>query len=66
MKLAMAVGDQRAELPGRDVDLPLPQLLKQERLRNMRMVVLVQDESAELRAEAVSYTHLDVYKRQIR
>jgi hypothetical protein len=47
----MAVGDQRAELPGRDVDLPLPQLLKQERLRHMRMVVLVQDESAQLRAE---------------
>jgi hypothetical protein len=51
MELAMAVGDQRAELPGRDIDLPLPQLLKQERLRHMRMVVLVQDEGAQLRAE---------------
>jgi hypothetical protein len=51
MEVRMAIGDQRAELPGRDVDLPLPQLLKQERLRHMGMVVLVQDESAELRAE---------------
>jgi hypothetical protein len=37
--------------PAEIVDLPLPQLLKQERLRHMRMVVLVQDEGAQLRAE---------------
>jgi len=29
MKVRMAVGDQGTELPGRDVDLPLPQLLEQ-------------------------------------
>ena len=43
MEVLLALGDDRAELPRRDVDSPLPQLLQKQGLGDVGVVVLVQD-----------------------
>ena len=54
MEVLLDLGDDRADLPRRDIDPPLAKLLQEQGLGNVGVVVLVQDVRDERRTEVTT------------